>query len=115
MRTMKIVWKTGTGDHLVAWEIGARTAHVHAYEVTLEQIPILVTAAYARCLAAQHWPGFEVAGQTGLSAWTEVSALYVAKFGAPTAGDRIFVRSQQMETGWQDNAIVYTGLVPASS
>ena len=45
----------------------------------------------------------------------DLTALYNAKFGAPVAGERIFVQSRQMQDGWQDNAIVYTGLIPASS
>jgi hypothetical protein len=32
-----------------------------------------VTAAYAACLAANHWPSFEPAGEQAMSAWTEVS------------------------------------------
>ena len=45
----------------------------------------------------------------------DLTSLYNAKFGAPAAGERIFVQSRQMQDGWQDNAIVYTGLIPASS
>ncbi len=45
----------------------------------------------------------------------DITSLYTAKFGAPVAGDRIFVESFQMEDGWQDVPKAYTGLVPASS
>ena len=45
----------------------------------------------------------------------DLTALYSAKFGLPVAGQRVFVRSQQMEDGWQDNPVFYHGLVPASS
>ena len=43
------------------------------------------------------------------------ATLYTAKFGAPVAGQRIFVSSQQMLDGWKDIAKAYTGVVPASS
>jgi hypothetical protein len=44
-----------------------------------------------------------------------LTALYAAKFGTPVAGDRIFIASQQMESGWEDIKLQFTGLVPASS
>jgi len=45
----------------------------------------------------------------------DITALYVAKFGTPAAGDRLFLQSNQLENGWQDLPIAFTGLVPASS
>jgi len=46
---------------------------------------------------------------------SDITALYTAKFGAPVEGDRIFIQSNQMESGFQDLPQVFTGLVPASS
>jgi len=45
----------------------------------------------------------------------DITALYTAKFGAPVAGQRIFVQSNQLEAGWQDLPKAFTGIVPASS
>ena len=45
----------------------------------------------------------------------DITALYTAKFGAPVAGQRLFIQSNQLEAGWQDLPIAFTGLVPASS
>ena len=45
----------------------------------------------------------------------DITALYTAKFGAPTVGQRIFVQSNQLQDGWQDLPLAFTGLVPASS
>ena len=45
----------------------------------------------------------------------DITSLYTAKFGAPVAGQRLFVSSQQMTDGWKDVAKSFTGLVPASS
>jgi len=45
----------------------------------------------------------------------DITTLYTAKFGAPVAGDRIFVQSFQMKDGWQTVAASFTGIVPAPS
>jgi hypothetical protein len=44
-----------------------------------------------------------------------ITALYTAKFGAPVAGPRIYVKSEQMESGWKDTGLVFGGIVPAAS
>jgi hypothetical protein len=45
----------------------------------------------------------------------DITALFTAKFGAPQAGDRIFIQSVQMLDGWQDVRLQFTGIVPAAS
>jgi hypothetical protein len=45
----------------------------------------------------------------------DLTTLYAAKFGAPVAGDRIFVKSVQMQDGYQDVGLMFSGVVPASS
>ena len=46
---------------------------------------------------------------------SDITAIYTAKFGAPAVGDRIFVQSNQMESGFQDLPKAYSALVPAST
>jgi hypothetical protein len=46
---------------------------------------------------------------------SDLTALYTAKFGAPAVGDRLFIQSNQLEAGWQDLPVAFTGLVPASA
>ena len=46
---------------------------------------------------------------------SDITTLYTAKFGAPVAGQRIFVSSRQMKDGWQDVPKAFSGVVPASS
>lgn len=50
-----------------------------------------------------------------VSTKANITTLYTAKFGAPVAGQKIFVRSHQMDSGWQDGGILLSGIVPASS
>ena len=45
----------------------------------------------------------------------DITALYTAKFGAPVAGQRLFIQSNQMLDGWQELPIAFTGLVPAAT
>ena len=47
--------------------------------------------------------------------FSDITAIYTAKFGVPAVGDRIFVQSNQMESGFQDLPKAYSALVPASS
>ena len=44
-----------------------------------------------------------------------ITALYTAKFGAPAAGQKVFVRSKQMLDGYEDLPHQWSGIVPASS
>jgi hypothetical protein len=50
--------------------------------------------------------------QTGKSV---ITTLYENKFGAPVAGERIFIKSEQMLSGYKDNGVVFSGIVPAAS
>ncbi len=45
----------------------------------------------------------------------DITALFTAKFGAPVAGQRVFVQTNQLKDGWQDLPLAFTGIVPASS
>ncbi len=45
----------------------------------------------------------------------DITSLYVAEFGAPQAGDRLFVESYQIQSGWADLPKMYTGVIPAST
>jgi hypothetical protein len=44
-----------------------------------------------------------------------ITALYAAKFGAPAAGQKVYIRSKQMESGYEDLPHQWSGIVPASS
>jgi len=44
-----------------------------------------------------------------------ITALYTAKFGAPAAGQKVFVRSKQVLDGYDDLPHQWSGIVPASS
>lgn len=45
----------------------------------------------------------------------DITALFTAKFGAPAAGQKVFIRSKQMESGYADLPHQWSGIVPASS
>lgn len=45
----------------------------------------------------------------------DITSLYTAKFGAPVAGQKLFVRSHQMLDGYTDLGVQFSGIVPASS
>jgi hypothetical protein len=50
---------------------------------------------------------------TGGSA--DITSLYTARFGAPVAGDRIFVECNTMAEGWEGPKMTFTALVPTST
>jgi len=44
----------------------------------------------------------------------DITALYVAKFGAPTPGTKIFVQASQMDSGFETIPVEFSAIVPAS-
>jgi hypothetical protein len=44
----------------------------------------------------------------------DITALYVAKYGVPPAGTRVFIRTQQTINGWTDLPRDTTAIVPAA-
>ena len=44
----------------------------------------------------------------------EITARYVARFGQPQPGKKVFIRVQQQRTGWEDVAIEFSEVVPAA-
>jgi hypothetical protein len=44
----------------------------------------------------------------------DITSLYTARFGAPAAGDRIFVQANTMADGWEGPRLTFTALVPAA-
>ncbi len=45
----------------------------------------------------------------------DITAIYVAKFGAPAPGTKIFVHANQMIDGHESTPTVFTGIVPAAA
>ena len=45
----------------------------------------------------------------------DITTLYVAKFGAPAPGSKVYVEAYQMSLGWTDQPVQFVGIVPASS
>ena len=52
------------------------------------------------------------AAQSGV---VDITSLYVAKFGAPGVGKKIFVQAYQTKNGWEDQPVQFSGIVPAST
>ena len=52
------------------------------------------------------------AAQSGAA---DITSLYTAKFGAPKAGQKLFVQAYQTASGWTDQPLQFSGIVPAST
>jgi hypothetical protein len=46
--------------------------------------------------------------------WSDITALYVARFGVPPAGTAVFIRTRQQIDGWMDLPKVTSAVVPAA-
>ena len=46
---------------------------------------------------------------------SDITTLYVAKFGAPAPGTKVYVEVYQMSLGWTDQPVQFVGIVPASA
>jgi hypothetical protein len=44
----------------------------------------------------------------------DITELYVAKYGVPPAGTRVFIRTRQIANGWEDEPKDTTAVVPAA-
>ena len=68
-------------------------------------------SAGVRCV--QHFPllGLLPAPVDG---WSDITALYVARYGVPTVGTALFVRTCQHVDGWTDLPKVASAFVPAA-
>ena len=66
-------------------------------------------SAGVRCV--QHFPllGLLPAPVDG---WSDITALYVARYGAPPVGTVVFIRTCQHTDGWTDLPIVASAIVP---
>ncbi len=47
-----------------------------------------------------------------VAGFSDITQLYVARYGLPPARQRIFVRTQQQVNGWQDRPVQTTAVVP---
>ena len=68
-------------------------------------------SAGVRCV--QHFPflGLLAAPVDG---WSDITALYVARYGVPTVGTAVFIRTCQHIDGWTDLPKVTSAFVPAA-
>ena len=44
----------------------------------------------------------------------DITSLYTARYGAPAAGMKVFVRASQMVNGWESAPMTFVAIVPAS-
>ena len=79
-------------------------------QTTLVQGAAPVSAG-VRCV--QHFPllGLLPAPVDG---WSDITALYVARYGVPTVGTAVFIRTCQHVDGWTDLPKVASAFVPAA-
>jgi hypothetical protein len=68
--------------------------------------------AGVRCV--QHFP-FLGCLPTPTGGWSDITALYVARYGVPIAGTVIFIRTCQHIDGWTDVPKLTSALVPATA
>ena len=46
--------------------------------------------------------------------YSHITELYVARYGAPAPGTRVFIRTRQMRDGWVDIPIQTDAIVPTA-
>jgi hypothetical protein len=45
----------------------------------------------------------------------DITSLYVARYGVPGVGDKVFVRVNQIVDGWEDQPVTFAAIVPQAS
>ena len=64
-----------------------------------------------RCV--QHFPFLGLL-PAPVDGWSDITALYVARYGVPVVGTAVFIRTCQQTDGWTDLPKVASGFVPAA-
>jgi hypothetical protein len=93
------------------------TRGVPALKLNVSAAPTRLTLVWgtAPCSAGVSFPGrFTFLGllPDPVAGVSDIAALYVAKYGVPPVGKRIFIRTRQQINGWQDNPKQTTAVVP---
>ena len=45
----------------------------------------------------------------------DITSLYTARYGAPAVGSKVYVRANQLVTGWESQGRMFSAIVPASA
>ena len=77
---------------------------------------VLVLATHPRSAGVSFAKHFSIlcelpAAEAGYS---NIADLYVARYGRPPVGTRIFIRTRQVLNGWKDDALQTSAIVSAS-
>jgi hypothetical protein len=77
----------------------------------------LVRASAPQRSGVRRLPGLRILGMcpTPAQGSADITSLYTARYGAPAAGFRVFVRAQIVQDGWQGPAAQFSALVPAAA
>jgi hypothetical protein len=79
-------------------------------QYTLVQAAASVSAG-VRCVQHYVFLGFL---PTPVNGWSDVTEMYVARYGQPTVGKLVYIHSRQHIDGWMDVAKETSALVPSS-
>jgi hypothetical protein len=61
-----------------------------------------------RCAQAYRFLGLL---PTPVGGWCDITALYVARYGVPTLGKAVFIRTRQQIDGWNDVGKITSAMV----
>ena len=60
----------------------------------------------------QHFPGLGLL-PAPTDGWSDITALYVARYGVPAVGEAVWIRTRQHINGWNDLPKQTSAIVPA--
>jgi len=77
-------------------------------------VPVLVLGTYPRSAGVSFAKHFVILGELPAAegGYSNITDLFVAKYGIPPAGSRIFIRTRQVINGWKDTPKQVTAIVP---
>lgn len=76
--------------------------------------PVLVLGTYPRSAGVSFAKHFAILGMLPAAegGYSNITDLFVGRYGIPPAGTRIFIRTRQVINGWKDTPKEVTALVP---
>lgn len=105
------------GLNPVAGLVISNTGGVVDLQLSVPSVPaadILVLGTYPRSPGVSFAKHFTILGRLPApdAGYSNITQLYVDRYGAPPAGMRVFIRTRQLLNGWEDSPKQTTAIVP---
>jgi hypothetical protein len=107
-------WRFFWSHTALGWRDGSDNRSQHARTVQTAQLRRQSNMHYARSAWVSYAWNFVALGllPAPVRGLSDITELYVARFGVPKVGTRVFIRTRQQINGWKDAPKQTNAIVP---